>query len=131
MQLIFNHNSINNNNNCYSNTSSKSKFILVKIHTFDHVLSSVNVVNVNAKLTPSRFHVNVVKCLSCLLCVPILKATAILTLSTPLPSNVFNLVSYINETHRICKKLQHTYTAVVKNPKNTSCLHYKRILAFL
>ena len=120
----------------------KSEFVPIKMHTVNHFLcksfllchpihlvSPVDIVNVNVKFIPLRSHVHKIKFLFCPL--RVLKAPTIYIVNTVIPPDVCNVVSRINPTHCICKAPQYTHIAVVKNPKNTTYLGHKSISGFL
>ena len=121
------------------NTSFKSEFVPIKRHTFNHVLckslsrdpisvvSPVDVINVNAKFTPLRSRVHLVKSHFRPLRVSVLKAPTIFTINTASPPNVCNVVSRINPTHHLCEAPQYIHTVVVNNPANTSYSRHERI----
>ena len=127
------------------NTFCKSKFgILIKTHTANHVLcksflsldpislvSPVDVVDVNAKFTPLRSRVHVVKSHFRPLRVSVLKAPAIFTVNIVSPPNICNVVSRINPTYHLCEASQYIHTVVVKNPANTSYSRHESISCFL
>ena len=126
------------------NTSSKSDFFPIKRHSANHVLCKaflsrdpisvvlpVDVVNINAKFTPLRSRVYVVKSHFRPLRVSVLKALTIFTVNTISPSNVCNVVLRINRTHRLCEACQYIHTIAVNNPANTSYLRHERISCFL
>ena len=124
-------------------TSSKSDFLPIKRHSAIHVLCKaflsrdpisvvlpVDVVNINAKFTPLRSRVYVVKSHFRPLRVSVLKAPTIFTVNTISPPNVCNVVLRINRTHRLCEARQYIHTIAVNNPANTY-LRHERISCFL
>ena len=116
------------------NTSCKSEFLPIKRHIVNHVLckfflprhsisvvSPIDVVNVNAKLTWLLSRVHVVKFHFRPLRVSVLKAPTIFTINTVSPPNVCNVVSRISPTHGLCEAPQYIQTVVVNNPAKTVC----------
>ena len=118
------------------NTPCKSEFVSIKRHTVNRVLcksflsrdpifvvSPVDVVNINVKFTLLCSRVHVVKSHVSRLRVSVLKAPTIFTVNT-----VYNVVSRVNPTHRLCEAPQYIHTVVANNPANTSYSRHERIL---
>ena len=110
----------------------KSEYSPIKRHTVNHVLckyflsldlisfvSPVHVVNPNAKFTPLRLRIHVVKSHFHPLLVSVLKAPGIFTGSTISPPNVCNIISGINPTHHLFEAPQYIQTVAVNNPAST------------
>ena len=94
------------------------------------VVSPVDAINVNAKFTPLRSRVHLVKSHFRPMRVSVLKAPTIFTINTASPPNVCNVVSRINPTHHLCEAPQYIHTVVVNNPANTSYSRHERISCF-